>query len=108
MRQTQFSLAAERPNSEFLSWQAMKPFGRNALKLIGSVAVPEQLNDANQHICARRVAGELRPAVLRLMIISRQGVVAGVLSISRCRQPYSHQFEQIIANILLLQLLGQH
>ena len=34
--------------------------------------------------------------------------IAGVFSISRCRQPHSHQFEQIIANSLFLCLLGQH
>jgi hypothetical protein len=40
MRQTQFSLAARPTQQRILVLaMAMKPFGRNALKLIGSVAV---------------------------------------------------------------------
>ena len=40
MRQTQFSLAAEPTQQRILALaMAMKPFGRNALELIGSVAV---------------------------------------------------------------------
>ena len=47
MRQTQFSLAAESAQQRILALAiAMKPFGRNALKLNGSVtvAVPRRLH----------------------------------------------------------------
>jgi hypothetical protein len=50
MRQTQFSLAAEPTQQRILALAiAMKPFGRNALKLNGSatVAVPA---DSTPHI----------------------------------------------------------
>ena len=74
MRQTQFSLATEHngeslhwqaPNSESLHWQAMK--GKNALKLIGSVAVAVPA-DYTRHICEAATSiymGKVREAVKR-------------------------------------------
>jgi len=50
MRQTQFSLAAEPTQQQILALAiAMKPFGRNALKLNGSVTVAVSA-DSTPHI----------------------------------------------------------
>jgi hypothetical protein len=53
MRQTQFSLAAEPTQQQILALAiAMKPFGRNALKLNGSVTVAVPA-DYTPHIMKR-------------------------------------------------------